>query len=37
MLTAAHWTIMQDAADYFLGLVRDFLRKVGYANVAARL
>jgi hypothetical protein len=37
MLTAARWTLTQDAADFFPDLVRDFLRKVGYPDVAERL
>jgi len=36
LLFAALWTITQDAADFFPELVRDFLRQVGYGNVADR-
>lgn len=37
MLIASRWVLTQDAADFFPELVRDFLRKIGYANVADRL
>ncbi len=37
MVMAARWTLTQDAADFFPELMRDFLRKVGYPNVADRL
>lgn len=37
MLVAARWTLLQDAADFFPELVRDFLRKVGFPDVADRL
>lgn len=37
LLFAAHWTLTQDGADFFPELVRDFLRKVGYPDVAERL
>lgn len=37
MLAAARWAVTQDAADFFPDLVRDFLVKIGYADVAERL
>jgi hypothetical protein len=37
MLAAARWTVTQDALDEFPDLVRDFLRKTGFPDVATRL
>lgn len=37
MLFAARWAVTQDAADFFPELVRDFLRKTGFPNVADHL
>lgn len=37
MLLAARWTLLQDAADFFPEWVRDFLRKVGFPDVADQL
>jgi hypothetical protein len=37
MLVAARWTVTQDALDEFPDLVRSFLRKTGFTDVADRL
>lgn len=37
LLLAARWTVTQDALEEFIEIVRDFLRKAGYPDVAARL
>ena len=37
LLIAANWCMTQDASDFFPLVVKDFLRKVGYPNVADRL
>ncbi len=37
MLAAARWCLTQDASEVFPALVRSFLEKVGYPNVAERI
>ena len=37
MLMAVRWCLTQDASEVFPGLVRSFLEKVGYSNVAEQL
>jgi hypothetical protein len=37
LYTAAIWCLSQDASEVFPMLVRDFLRKVGFSNVAERI
>ncbi|MHB1483389.1 MAG: DUF6036 family nucleotidyltransferase [Saccharofermentanales bacterium] len=37
LLSAANWCLTQDASDIFPALVKSFLRKVGFSNVAERL
>lgn len=37
MLDAAYWCLTQDASEVFPLLVRSFLEKIGYADVAAEL
>jgi hypothetical protein len=37
LFNASTWCLTQDASDYFPIIVKDFLRKVGYPNVANRL
>ncbi len=36
LLAAVDWTLKQDASEEFPGLLRDMLRKIGYADVAER-
>ena len=37
LLIASRWCLTQDASDFFPLIVKDFLRKVGYPDVADRL
>ncbi|MCK4431860.1 MAG: hypothetical protein KAW19_11250 [Candidatus Aminicenantes bacterium] len=36
-LDAARWTITQDPSDTYKKVLKDFLEKIGYKNVAERI